>query len=503
VTLTLPRRARRLSRLPIAFTLLLMVLAPTARAEQIGMVGDLTWGQPRADVDRQVALMREAGARWVRANVNWRWLEADSKGAIDAGTLAQYDYAVERARAAGLEVLMPISDGVPYWASSDPNKRTDAAGKRHWNDRYPPAHMADFADITRFVVERYSARGVHAYEIWNEPNLASFWAPRPEPARYAEMLRAAYPVVKAADPGATVVLGGLSKSDFEYLEDVYRAGGGGYFDAVAVHPYTYGVDPAVAWKGVNAGEDRNRISWNAFPAIKEVKATMSAFGDAGKQVWITEFGYSTTSGDGGVSQAEQAEFLVKALRYVRELPWVHSVFIYQIRNSPYYGDRDEYEGQFGLTTANWQPKPAFAALKAYAAETAGIPAPPPSEKPTPRGNTPVPAPTVKPKRPRMRERLRAASLRRVAVVRHRRARAVTVFGRVPRAIAPGARVRLELQRRTRQGWRKRRVAVQLRGARYRKLLRRGKLRRGTWRVRAIVITDGGARERSRFRRFRV
>ena len=42
---------------------------------------------------------------------------------------------------------------------------------------------------------------------------------------------------------STVLLGGLSKSDFAYLEAVYRAGGGDYFDAVAVQPYTYGVDP--------------------------------------------------------------------------------------------------------------------------------------------------------------------------------------------------------------------------------------------------------------------
>jgi polysaccharide biosynthesis protein PslG len=500
VNRTRPRRARRLARFLIAPALVAGLFAPAAHAAQVGMVGDITWGQSQADVDREVAVMKDAGARWVRANVNWRWLEPDRQGGIDAGMLAQYDYAIDKARAAGLEVLMPIADAVPYWASGDPNKHIDGSGQRVWNRYYPPARMSDFTAFTRFVVEHYKAKGVRAYEIWNEPNTSWFWAPGPNAGQYTEMLKASYPAVKAADPSATVVLGGLSRSDFEYLEDVYRAGGGAYFDAVAVHPYTYGMDPTVSWNGTNAGEDPSRISWNAFPAIKEIKATMNAFGDSGKQVWITEFGYSTTSKDGGVTPAQQADYLVKAYRYVEQFPWVHSVFTYQIRNNPFYRDADEFEGQFGLTTAGWEPKPAFAALKAYAAAAA----PPAEGEPPPSGgDTTVPPPTVSPKRPKKPRRLNSARLRQVAVIHHRRPRAVTVYGQVPRALSPKRILRLELQRRVGRGWHKRRVTVRLRGTRYRKVLRRAHLRRGQWRVRAIVITQDGGRKRSAFRRFRV
>jgi len=479
---------------------LLATFAPTADAAQVGMVGDITWGQSQATVDREVALIKDSGARWVRANVNWRWLEPDSKGAIDAGLLAQYDYAIDKARAAGLQVLMPIADAVPYWASGDPNKHLDGSGQRVWNRYYPPARMSDFADFTRFVVEHYKAKGVHAYEIWNEPNTGWFWAPGPNAAQYTEMLKASYPAVKAADPTATVVMGGLSKSDFKYLEGVYRAGGGPYFDAVAVHPYTYGMDPTVSWNGTNAGEDPSRISFNAFPAIKEIKATMNAFGDSGKQVWITEFGYSTTTQNGGVTPTQQADYLVKAYRYVEQFPWVHSLFTYQIRNNPFYGDRDEFEGQFGLTTAAWQPKPAYAALKSYAATVPALPTEPLPTEPAPTEPTSVPTPSVR--KPPKKPRLRAARVTRVAVVRHGRTRALTVYGHVPRALSRGARLRLELQRRTRHGWHKRGMPVRLRGTRYRKVLMSGQLRRGSWRVRAVVIA-GGARKRSAFRRFRV
>jgi polysaccharide biosynthesis protein PslG len=358
-----PARALALAA---AALLAALALAAPAQAAQVGAVTDITWGQPRASVDREVDLLKAAGVRWVRANVNWRGLEPDRKGSINPWLLADYDYAVDRARAAGMEVLMPISDGVPYWASADPHKYLDPGGGRHWDGSYRPRSMADYGDIARFVAEHFSKRGVHAYEIWNEPNLTWFWPSGPNPSEYVEMLRAGSQAVRAADPAATVVMGGLSKSDFSYLEGVYRAGGGPYFDAVAVHPYTYGMDPTVAWKGTNPGEDPNRISLNAFPAIKEVHRTMEQFGDASKQLWLTEFGYSTTTQRGGVSEARQADYLEKAYRYVEQFPWVHSLFWFSARNTPWRSDADDYEARFGLMTTDWRLKPSYGALRAYA-----------------------------------------------------------------------------------------------------------------------------------------
>ena len=344
-----------------------LIVAHPSQAARIGAVADVTWGQPRADVDREIALLQAAGVGWVRANVNWAGLEPNRKGEINQDQLAAYDYAVDRARAAGLQILMPISDGVPYWASADPKKFVEADGTRRWNRFYAPASPTDYGDIVRFVVDHFKSKGVHSYEIWNEPNLEWFWPSGPSAAAYVPLLKAGYSAAKAADSNSTVILGGLSKSDFEYLEDVYRAGGGRYFDAVGVHPYTYGVDPTVSWNGVNPGEDRNRISKNAFPAILEIRKTMDAHGDGAKQVWITEFGYSTTTGSGGVSEAQQAAYLEKAYAYVDRLTWVHSMFWYAARDNPFSGGRDDYEARFGLFGTDWRLKSSYAALKRHTA----------------------------------------------------------------------------------------------------------------------------------------
>jgi polysaccharide biosynthesis protein PslG len=460
----------------LAAALATLMLATPAQAAEVGVVADVTWGQPRADVDREIALLRQAGVRWIRANVNWAGLEPDHKGEINEWLLAEYDYAIDRAHEAGLQVLMPIADGVPYWASDDPGKYVDGYGTPRWEVTYRPQDVSDYGDFVRFVVGHFAPKGVHTYMIWNEPNHPRFWPSGPDAADYVPMLRAGYTAAKAASPEATVLLGGLSKSDFPYLEAVYRAGGGDYFDAVAVQPYTYGVDPLDSWNGVHDWEDPDRISVNAFPAIQEVRRSMVAFGDEEKDVWLTEFGYSTTTQDGGVSSAAQARFLTKAYRYVERFPWVKALFWYAARNSPFYDDRDEYEARFGLATTDWGLKPSYWALRSYAL------------------HLPATGRVV----------LRKGGQRSIAW----RAAKVTLRGRV--ALSAGAAWRVSaaaraaqrtvlLQRRTHRGWR---VVARVRTSPAGTFRARVVARGGSVRYRAVARYDG-LRVRSRVVRVTV
>lgn len=361
---------RRRWGLRLALCASLAAFAAPAHAAELGTVPDITWGATPAEIDRTVALMRDAGVRSVRANVGWSAVERDGKGVYNRGWLAQLDYALAAARRAGLEVLVPISDGVPYWASADPAKTVDGAGIPRWNVRYRPASYADYADFVRFVVERYRGLGIHAYEIWNEPNHSWFWPSGVDAREYARMLAAAYPAVKAADPGATVVLGGLAASDWSYLEALYAAGAGRSFDVVAVHPYTGAVDPALCW--AEAGTTRN--ARHAFCGIAEVRATMLRHGDAAKQIWLTEFGWSTSTASYGVTEAQQGRYLERALAELDRYPYVTKAFYYGFRNV--YWLRDDprsLQAGYGLVRSDFTPKPAFEVFRAYA--TGARPAP--------------------------------------------------------------------------------------------------------------------------------
>lgn len=336
--------------------------ATTTAGPEVGVVGDITWGTSPADIDRTIASMAAAGVRWVRANNSWSGGEPDAKGVLNQGWLVQIDYAVTKAQAAGIKVLMPIADGVPYWASADPAKYTDASGN-HWNKYWRPTNASDYADFARAMVNRYKALGVHTYEVWNEPNTSNFWPSGPSAAEYTTLLTAAYPAIKAADPTATVLLGGLSKNDYNYLGQLYAAGAAPYFDAVAIHPYVGSSDPTWCWN--QAGT--NKLAVDAFCGIAEVHNTMVANGDSAKRIWLTEFGWSTTTAAYGVSEATQAQFLTEALDSLRtSYPYVQTAFWYNFRNNFWSANAPaDYEANLGLLRVDFSAKPAYAALQAW------------------------------------------------------------------------------------------------------------------------------------------
>jgi polysaccharide biosynthesis protein PslG len=149
-----------------------LLFAPKAMAADPGANVDLTWGTSTADQDRTVTLMQQAGVKWARLNISWKSVEPNSKGSYSSGYLSSIDSIVDKAQAAGIQVVMPMADSVPYWASADPAKYVDLTGTKRWNIYWRPSNFNDYADAIRYVVNRYSARGVHVYEVWNEPNLA-------------------------------------------------------------------------------------------------------------------------------------------------------------------------------------------------------------------------------------------------------------------------------------------------------------------------------------------
>jgi hypothetical protein len=159
-----------------------------------------------------------------------------------------------------------------------------------------------------------------------------------------------------------VVLGGLSKNDWSYLQGLYDAGARPYFDVVAVHPYTGAVDPTWCWN--EAGT--TRYAMNAFCGIEEVEATMAANGDGAKPIWLTEFGWSTAATTYGVSEATQADYLSKALTKLATYPYVSVALWYNFRNTWWsHDDPGDLDADYGLLRTDFSKKPAYATLQAY------------------------------------------------------------------------------------------------------------------------------------------
>jgi hypothetical protein len=180
---------------------------------------------------------------------------------------------------------------------------------------------------------------------------------------------------------------------------------------MATHPYACAAPETIARYA------NGRMTTGSFPAYREVRATMLAHGDD-KPIWFTEFGWTSYSGQCGVTEATQADYLTRAFRFMEQDPYVAVATWYAFRNNFWAGDADNGEDRYGLTKADFTPKPSYYAFKSYA--TGGATAPPPTETtPPPTETTPPPTETTPPsgetpvrsKKPRRKYRKSRRALR--------------------------------------------------------------------------------------------
>jgi cellulase (glycosyl hydrolase family 5) len=342
-----------------------------------GVVSDLSWGISNSDKQQEVAPMRDAGVSWTRITLGWRSLEP-SKGSYSSYWLADLDAAVQAARSAGSKVILDALES-PEWASGSTNKNA------------APQNPQDFADFLSFIANRYQGE-VQAYEIWNEENGSRFWPSGPNAAAYVQLLKAAYPAIKSADPSAQVVFGGLAWNDYHYLEAAYAAGAKGYFDVMAVHPYTcwtpdyyYWVDSNENWvaSGTSPQPKGSRMTMYSYLGYREVHRSMVAAGDGDKPIWFTEFGWSSadTGSNCVVDEQTQASYLTRALQLANQDSYVQMALWYNFREDYWSTGSSYFDGGFGLIRKDFTPKPAYYAFRDYATGTST--APPPDPAPTP------------------------------------------------------------------------------------------------------------------------
>ena len=141
--------------------------------------------------------MKATGITSIRVDADWYGGQPDGPDSYDWTAL---DQVVASIQEVGLSADL-IIDGCPPWA---------AVSGAQGNQFAQPASPAAFANWAAAVAKRYDGKGAKYFEIWNEPNNPSFWAPRPDPAAYTADLKAAYAAIKNVDPSAIVLSGGLA-----------------------------------------------------------------------------------------------------------------------------------------------------------------------------------------------------------------------------------------------------------------------------------------------------
>lgn len=323
------------------------------QSDKIGMNGGgpLLW-EPPAELAKDLDAARAAGAGWIRLDIDWSQIQDGGPWSFD---WSNADRVVNAARAHGLQVL-GLTTYSPRWAQD----ASVPAGETHGR----PASPNTFATFAGQAAAHFAGR-ITTWEIWNEPNLATFFSPRVDVPFYTAMLRASYAAIHAAVPDATVLSGGLapatdtynlsSVSPVTFLNQMYANGAANTMDGVAVHPYSYPALPS----------DPATANWNTFYRLRIMHDTMVAHGDGAKKMWLTEFGAPTGPGGNAVSEQRQADIISDGLAQARALSYAGPVFVYNIRD--FATGSSDTEDNFGLLHTDRSVKAAYTVVQQAAA----------------------------------------------------------------------------------------------------------------------------------------
>jgi hypothetical protein len=313
--------------------------------------GDTLLGASDRTIDTALDDAVTLGAHWIRVDLPWESVQPESWDGYDWG---QFDEIADAAQDRGLKIDA-ILDDVPSWARES-SCRTNYA--------CPPAEFSQFAAFAAAAATHYAPLGVNTWEVWNEPNIDA-WAPGPDPAAYEQLLVDTSKALRAAEPDAFVILGGLAAviddpklermDAFDFLTQVAALGGTKYVNAVGFHPYSLPVLPS---QSVNfqmiSSSPQNLVS------------VLQRYGTPNVSIWLTETGAQVTGAgpDGNVTEPaiktreqQQAAYATNLVQTVAANSYVGADF--------WYSDQDDAANNlyFGLRRANGTYRPAFDALK--------------------------------------------------------------------------------------------------------------------------------------------
>jgi hypothetical protein len=318
--------------------------------------------------DLSLRMISEAGFKWIRQEFPWEDIEIHGQGDFEdrrhephRSAWAKYDNIVELAEKYDLSIIARLSNP-PAWSRATGDEIGTYA---------PPDDYNDFGDFVHAVVSRYKGR-IKYYQIWNEPNIYPEWGEQPvDPEAYTELLKIGYTRAKEADPDCVIISGALASTielgprnlnDFIFLQRMYDAGAGDYFDILAMQGYGL-------WSGPYDRRMRPRVINFSRPLY--IRDIMVKNGDEHKPIWISEMNWNAVPPDfpikpyGYVTKEQQARYVVEAYERARaEWPWVGVVNFWFFKR-PSEAEKDQPWYYFRMVEPDFTPLPVYDAVKKY------------------------------------------------------------------------------------------------------------------------------------------
>lgn len=310
-----------------------------------GVLEFLNWNHPwnnykyssKRDLEKAILLLQEAGVGWVRVDFLWGDIEPQ-EGNFD---FAKYDRIVKLLRSKGIQILGIL------------NYSTDwASGCGQWN--CAPKDNLVFVNYTRKVIERYKGQ-VKYWELWNEPDSATYWKEQDGLKSYCILLKEFYIAAKQIDPDCKILNGGLANG-LASINHLYDNGAKDYFDILNIHSFQTPLQAGAIKAVANYPELAYKI--------------MQRNGDGNKKIWITEIGcpgleegLSTDNWWMGnnPTECQQAAWVEEVYTVLLKDPQVEKIFWAFFRDTKkHWNNGVDY---FGLLRWDYSIKPSFKVYK--------------------------------------------------------------------------------------------------------------------------------------------
>jgi hypothetical protein len=336
----------------LAVLALLTAAVPAAAAPPVPRNFHGVFAQ-RPPTASDIARMQAAGVGAIRFPISWQASE-QPRGTFHWEASDAYMEAIAEVGAEPLPILFAKPGWVPADASGQP--MSTPAARAAWAD-FCEAVARRYGPGGTFVAEHPGVPPLETWQLWNEPNLRSFWGADPDPAQYATLAEIGSEAIRGVDPEAKIMLAGLAPArrgykPWQFLEASLPDIDPGTFDIVAIHPYGETI------KDVRA-------------QIADARREMAQAGYGGLPLAVTEIGWGSNR-SAGRTAAGSLRAQARNLREVysdlasRRSFQVSQVFWFSWRDLPAEISGCGFCASSGLLRANGRPKPALDAFAASA-----------------------------------------------------------------------------------------------------------------------------------------
>lgn len=274
-------------------------------------------------------LLKRMGAGWVRAGLAWESVEK-SEGKY---SFERFDERFAQLEQNGINVYFSLQGANPLY--------TDGNGSKCISTDY---QIEKFTEYALAVAAHYPQ--IKYFEISNEPNDGTYVF---SAESYGKLLESCAAALKEFNPEIRVIGGAIAPigNKYTYLPEALKNISIDNVDGFSYHPYIH-------TRGNADSFFTDEISGFA-DSLKQLGAW--------KGLYISEIGFPTYTGSLGISEAKQAEELVKQAVY-SNISGYKSNLIYNFTESGLMKSNGEHT--FGIVRkTSLEPKPAYVTMLEY------------------------------------------------------------------------------------------------------------------------------------------